>query len=100
MIKIVVEQYFYCFCFNESRCLLFERNAETQQMIVMQEASDALSKTADSDTVSTYQVETMSLSTANDVSDIISNALYCSGLLLNDFVLYVTNIKWIKQFIL
>ena len=30
-------------------------------IIVMQEASDALSQTADSDTVSTCQVETMSL---------------------------------------
>ena len=31
------------------------------QMVVMQEASDALSKTADSDTVSTYQVSSVQL---------------------------------------
>ena len=32
-------------------------------LIVMQEASDALSKTADSDTVSTYQVSSVQLVT-------------------------------------
>ena len=33
------------------------------QFVVMQEASDALSKTADSDTVSTYQVSSVQLVT-------------------------------------
>ena len=35
----------------------------TMTFIVMQEASDALSKTADSDTVSTYQVSSVQLVT-------------------------------------
>ena len=38
-------------------------NSKTCFLIVMQEASDALSKTADSDTVSTYQVSSVQLVT-------------------------------------
>ena len=37
--------------------------SETHQIIVMQEVSDAHSKTADSDTVSTYQVSSVQLVT-------------------------------------
>ena len=36
---------------------------KSKERIVMQEASDALSKTADSDTVSTYQVSSVQLVT-------------------------------------
>ena len=39
-----------------------------QTCIVMQEASDALSKTADSDTVSTYQVSSVQLVTGGRIT--------------------------------
>ena len=37
------------------------KHSEIRLCLVMQEASDALSKTADSDTVSTYQVSSVQL---------------------------------------
>ena len=43
-----------------SKNLLFKKR---KKFIVMQEASDALSKTADSDTASTYQVSSVQLVT-------------------------------------
>ena len=51
-----MQSFLYCtyVCFCESNCT-----------IIMQEASDALSKTADSDTVSTYQVSSVQLVTNN-----------------------------------
>ena len=41
----------------------FHKSIKKHTNIVMQEASDALSKTADSDTVSTYQVSSVQLVT-------------------------------------
>ena len=41
----------------------FQKKKKRRSMMVMQETSDALSKTADSDTVSTYQVSSVQLVT-------------------------------------
>ena len=48
--------------FKSTKNRLYQKSKESNQTcIVMQEASDALSKTADSDTVSTYQVSSVQL---------------------------------------
>ena len=45
------------------KCIIISLLSNNYGFIVMQEASDALSKTADSDTVSTYQVSSVQLVT-------------------------------------
>ena len=52
---------------------------KTMSFIVMQEASDALSKTADSDTVSTYQVSSVQLVTDKKL-EAFNKSRKCGGL--------------------
>ena len=47
----------------DTECQAFNENGKTSSFLVMQEASNAHSKTADSDTVSTYQVSSVQLVT-------------------------------------
>ena len=67
-VSIGVSSYKYAYSYEKVVCsvLIFDRlilKIYSISIIVMQEASDAHSKTADSDTVSTYQVSSVQLAT-------------------------------------